>query len=294
VADQEGIEAIKARLSNIRSVEPILGAMRTISLGSWQSALKRKARVLSYADRLLTLLPALIPHLDRRRAWRWQRGTTTSAPVAVVVIGSERGLCGSFNSTLVRYVEEELDRFAAKSQVELHTLGARVTRALQRLDYEIASSRSLPMAALPTSDLAIEWTRNWLARYEAREIDAVHLIYNTYRHSALYQPIAVRLIPPPVPSSREDSASGSPPYVDTDPMALLVRVIVLWTSTELYRILLDSASAEHSARYQLMEGATQNSSRLIDELTLALQVARQEAITAEMLELASGAGLIGG
>jgi F-type H+-transporting ATPase subunit gamma len=212
----------------------------------------------------------------------------------VLVIGSERGLCGAFNSTLVRYVEEELARLSANSQVELHTLGARVTRGLQRLDYEIASSRSLPMAALPTSDLAIELTRNWLARYEAREIDAVHVIYHTYRHSALYEPISVRLIPPPVPSSQEDSAFSVPPYIDTDAVALFVRVIVLWTSTELYRILLDAASSEHAARYQLMEGATQNSSRLIDELTLALQVARQEAITAEMQELASGAGLIGG
>jgi F-type H+-transporting ATPase subunit gamma len=61
----------------------------------------------------------------------------------------------------------------------------------------------------------------------------------------------------------------------------------------MYRILLDSAAAEHSARFQLMEGATQNSGRLIADLTLALQAARQQAITAEMQELAAGAGLLG-
>jgi F-type H+-transporting ATPase subunit gamma len=62
----------------------------------------------------------------------------------------------------------------------------------------------------------------------------------------------------------------------------------------MYRVLLDSAAAEHSARFQLMEGAAQNSNRLINELTLALQSARQHAITSEMQELASGAGLLGG
>ena len=67
MAGQEGIEAIKARLGNIRSVEPILGAMRTISLGSWQAALKRKDRVLAYSERLLSLLPPLAPHLESRR-----------------------------------------------------------------------------------------------------------------------------------------------------------------------------------------------------------------------------------
>ena len=67
----------------------------------------------------------------------------------------------------------------------------------------------------------------------------------------------------------------------------------MWSTTETYRILLSSAAAEHSARYQLMEGATRNSGRLIAELTLALQSARQQAITAEMQELAAGAGLLG-
>jgi F-type H+-transporting ATPase subunit gamma len=70
-------------------------------------------------------------------------------------------------------------------------------------------------------------------------------------------------------------------------------VVTLWTTTELYRVLLDSAASEHSARYQLMEGATQNANRLIDELALALQAVRQQAITAEMQELAVGAGLLG-
>jgi F-type H+-transporting ATPase subunit gamma len=74
---------------------------------------------------------------------------------------------------------------------------------------------------------------------------------------------------------------------------LFVQVIVLWTATEMYRILLDAAASEHSTRYRLMEGATQNANNLIDELTLALRAARQEAITAEMQELAVGAGLLG-
>jgi len=293
VADQEGTEGIKARLSNIRSVEPILGAMRTISLGSWLAALKKRVRVLGYAERLLALLPALGPHLDASRSGR-RMEKVSPAPVAVIVIGTERGLCGAFNNTLVRYAEDELASMRAHGSVELHTLGARVTRALQRLDHEIAWSRSLPMAALPSSDLAIELTQSWLVRYEAREIDAVYLVYNTYRDASRYEPVTVRLIPPPVPTSAEGNLPWPPPYVDTDPIDLFVRTIVLWTTSELYRTLLDSAAAEHSARYRLMEGATQNSSRLIDELTLSLQAARQQAITAEMQELAAGAGLIGG
>jgi F-type H+-transporting ATPase subunit gamma len=295
VAGQEGIEEIKTRLSNIRSVEPILGAMRTISLGTWQAALKRKGQVLSYTQDLLTVLPWLIPLLDIPRRHKGQRDSAgTPASTIVAVIGSERGLCGAFNSSLVHYVQSELERLRQDGvETELHTLGARVSRMLAREGHTIAQSWPLPMSALPASGLADELTHEWLARYEAHAVDAVHMIHNTYRNSTLYEPVTVQLIPPPLPSPRQASTPWPAPYVDTNPVRLYTRLIVLWATTQVYQILLDSASAEHSARYQLMEGATQNSDRLIAELTLALQMARQHAITSEMQELAAGAGLLG-
>jgi F-type H+-transporting ATPase subunit gamma len=81
--------------------------------------------------------------------------------------------------------------------------------------------------------------------------------------------------------------------IETDPLALYTRVVEQWASVQLYTLLLDSAAAEHAARYQLMEGAAQNAERLIEELTAELQAARRRAITQEMQELAAGAGLLG-
>jgi F-type H+-transporting ATPase subunit gamma len=295
MADQEGIEEIRARLNNIRSVEPILGAMRTIALGSWQAALNRIGRVRRYSERLTAVFSSLSPYLSARKGRSRSVGDQAPpAPTLVLIIGSERGLCGAFNSTLVRYAQQALDQYEAHgTEVELATLGSRAGRALERLGREVAWSRPLPMTTLPTSELANELTRDWLERYERHELDAVDLIYNTYLGSALYKPVTFRLIPPPLSASTAEGASWPPPYVDTEPMALYVRLVVFWATTEVYRVLLDSAAAEHSARFQLMEGATQNSNRLIDELTLALQSARQQSITAEMQELAAGAGLLG-
>jgi F-type H+-transporting ATPase subunit gamma len=271
--------------------------MRTISLGSWQGALRRKGRVLSYADRLRDLLPPLIPFLDVvRRGRRHSRQHAPSSPAAtmVVVIGSERGLCGAFNSLLAEYADRELARLSEQgTAIELWALGTRATRALQRLDREPASTHPLPMAALPSSDLAGELTYGWLERFEGYELDAVYAIYHAYRNSTYHEPVTLQLVPPPVPPYEARQLSWPAPYVDTDPLDLFVHVVAQWTATEFYRILLDSAASEHSARYQLMEGATQNAERLIDELTLALQAARQQAITAEMQELAVGAGLLG-
>jgi F-type H+-transporting ATPase subunit gamma len=287
-------ERITARLNNIRSVEPILGAMRTISLGSWQAALNRQQRIRGFSERLMSLLPSLLPHLAPRQRKR-RKNVHPAAPTVVLVIGSERGLCGAFNSSLAGYVQQSLDQYENQGiPIELATLGGRIRRALERYGVPIAWSKSLPVSRLPGRELASELTAMWLARYEAYELDAVDLIYNAYLNSTSYRPVITRLIPPVLPAVSQDTAPWPPPYIDTDPVTLYTHVVRLWTTTEMYRVLLNAAAAEHSARFQLMEGATQNSRRLIDELTMTLQAARQHAITSEMQELATGAGLVGG
>ena len=106
-------------------------------------------------------------------------------------------------------------------------------------------------------------------------------------------------LPPPLPSTSLRAGAGGmkgeeiPTIIETDPLSLYTHVIEQWTATRLYELLLESATAEHSTRYELMGAATQNADRLIDELTLAIQTTRQQAITQEMQELAAGAGMIG-
>ena len=294
MADQEGIQA---RLNNIRSVEPILGAMRTIALGSWQAALNRKTRIRRYSNRLTELLPPLVARLGSaqwRGAKHGRRSQPASPTIEVLVIGSERGLCGAFNSSLIQHVEQALAQYASDGvEVRIAALGSRVIRGLERNGHDLQWAMPLPVTTLPSSELAYERVHTWLWQYEGRELDAVHVMYNAYRSSTVYEPINACLVPPPLPTLSDETAAWPPSYIDTDPIQLYTRVIRLWTTTEAYRVLLDSAAAEHSARYQLMEGATQNANRLIGELTLALQAARQQAITSEMQELAAGAGLLG-
>jgi F-type H+-transporting ATPase subunit gamma len=147
--------------------------------------------------------------------------------------------------------------------------------------------------------LTFDLTRRWWARHEAGDLAAVDVIYNAYRGLGQYEPTVTRLIPPsdvPLAALEQDVEAETfwpPPIIETDPVSLRQQVIEQWTSVSLYRILLDSAAAEHATRYQLMEAATQNAERLIAELTLAVQTARQQEITREMQELTAGAGLLG-
>jgi len=290
----EDLERVENRLDDIRTVEPILSALRTISLGSWQAALKRKDGVRRYAERLAAALPALLSHIPP------DGGEREGARVVALVVGSERGLCGRFNAAVVERTERYLaEQETAGAQVELIVMGTRAARIFRRREVAPASLATLPVTGLPSYRLVFDLTRRWLARYEEHELDAVDLIHNAYHGTARYEPAVVRLIPSTLPAPGPPDGRRSltepwlPPIIETDPLSLYARVVEQLTAARLYELLLESAAAEHSARFQLMEGATQNAERLIEELTLAVQTARQQAITQEMQELAAGAGLIG-
>ncbi|MBN1814622.1 MAG: F0F1 ATP synthase subunit gamma [Anaerolineae bacterium] len=288
------LERAQARLENIRSVQPILSALHTISLGSWQAALNQRGRVQRHMERLEALLPLVTLHLSSPPSVPPRRGGMKGGGVAVLVVGSERGLCGRFNAAVVEQTEAYLAE--QRADVELMALGNRVRHILERHGHQLAWSGALSITALPSFELARSLSSRWLARYEAHALDAVDLIYNAYRGLGSYEPTVTRLIPPALltPSPPLGGTEGGiPVIVETDPLSLYTRVIEQLTATRLYELLLESASAEHSARYELMGAATQNIDRLIAELTLAIQTARQQAITQEMQELAAGAGMIG-
>jgi F-type H+-transporting ATPase subunit gamma len=213
------------------------------------------------------------------------------------VIGNERGLCGRFSEAVVERAERHIaGQESTGFQVELMALGSRVHRALQRRQRPLAWSDTLPVTALPPYHLAFDLVHQWLMRYEERELDAVDLINNAYQGAGQYEPTVTRLIPPQYPREEGISPgeSRSLPIIETDPLNLYARIVEQWTAVSLYGLFLDSAAAEHSTRYQLMEMASQNADRLIAELTLTIQTARQQEITQEMQELAAGAGLLGG
>lgn len=329
----EEVERARERLENIRSVKPILGGLRTISLGSWQVALKRRSTVQNYAEYLKAMLPWLVPHLQtepgiiarlrgrvslpRILPGRRGREEKTALPrrrVKALVIGSERGLCGRFNVAVAEEAERYLRRESSRgSSIELLVLGSRVQRVLRRHGHEPTEVGTLSMTTLPSLSMAFDLAREWLRAYEERELDRVDVIYNEYRGTGAYEPTVTQLVPPELPAgeaplAREDAEPETrieettppqrerawpAPIIDTDPESLYATVVEQSAAVQLYKVLLDSSAAEHSTRFQLMESATQNADRLIEELTLVIQTARHHEITQEMQELATGAGLLG-
>jgi F-type H+-transporting ATPase subunit gamma len=292
----EELERAQTRLDHIRIVEPILGALRTISLGSWQAALGQRQSLQQYQGQLMAILALVLPHLPagRRRAEGRNQGAER---VAVLAVGSERGLVGRFNATVARRVDSYLAEIESSGvQIELMVLGTRLRRSLRVHRRSPDWFSALPVSALPSYRLVLELTHRCLVRYEQYELDAVRVIYNAYRGTGQTETRVVRLISPQLPGAEQRGGefygTWPPPIIETDPLSLYVHAARQWIAVRLHEILLDSAAAEHSTRYQLMESASRNAERLILELTLVVQSARRQRITREMQDLAAGAGLI--
>lgn len=285
----EAVERLTTRLNNVRAVEPILAALRTIALGNRLLAISKSRAVAEYRQELEQILALLGPGAPKGNLLSSQR--QAQGRLILLVLGSERGLCGAFNDTVAVHAQEFLAQHSAEGEVILTCLGRQAEKALRRYGRLPVWSGRLSGMALPPFEVASELTAQWLDAYEQGELSAVYVVHNVRRGMAAYAATTTRLLP------LELSAAAAevewPPIIETDPAALRSRLARLWLAAAFYAIMLDSAAAEQSARYQLLEGAVQNAARIIEELKMSLQVARQEAITAEVQDLASGAGLIG-
>ncbi len=308
------LDNVQARLKNLRTVEPILSALRTISLGSWRTVSRRRTHVRAYAERLAAVIQTLLPVLPGATG-RLSQGdqaaqtgdlnggaldaddqAEAAAPVRhilLVMLGSERGLCGRFNAAVV----ERANRYLAEAgadQVETAVLGARLARLYRRTGRVPVWTRSVPAASVLPFRVLFGLVRDWIARFESHRLDAVDVVYNAYRGPGVYTTTVTRLLPCEVPAmSTKPPEAWPPPYIETEALGILARALEQWAALRFYELLIESAAAEHSTRYQLMEAATQNAKRLIEALTLEHQAARRQAITREMQELAAGAGLVG-
>lgn len=287
----ETLERAQARLQNITIVKPLLEALKTISLGSWQASQRAVRFSETYRSRIMEMIPKVVPYLKVNN--HNNGGVSNGKRGVLVIVGSERGLCGNFNRLLVKHAAERLKELKSQShQVALHVFGSAVWRVIHR-EYGSGWDCSLHnMPSVPTSRMAGEWSSTWLNAFDQGDLDWVELICNQNSNSAAYRTMNIRIIPFQLSDLIVKEQSWPDPILDTDPNELTMLMIRQLTALDLYRVLLNSSIAEHTARYRLMEEASSNADQLIEELSQDVQAARRQAITLEMEELAVGAGLL--
>ena len=293
----QNFERVVSRLENIQAIEPLLSALRTISMGTWQSALSKMDKMQRYERYYDHILAEILPHLKERNLGTAEphRQKSSIADAIILLVGSERGLCGKFNQLLVDSALSWIEQQAFPSY-QVWAMGSRLISELERHAVDIAWRKTLASGSLPTYIDTYRLAINWLSQYESFAFNKLFILFNENLKGGRYRFSAFSLLPyeiyHPVSMMGETEELWPPYIIETDPKGIYRHIIEHYIASSFYQILLKSAVAENSARFHLMEEAKDNADEIIEELQGVINTERKRRITQEMQELASGAGLL--
>jgi len=290
-------ERAKNRLNNIQAIEPLIGSLRTLSMGAWQMALNKLDRIQKYEEYFDQILLEILPKLKEQRLRKVLKQSidVEIADTILLIIGTERGLCGKFNKILAKNATEWIKQQGFPSH-QVWAMGSRMIRDLERMDVKVSWRNPLPASHIISYQEAYLLTQNWLEQFETYAFNKFFILFNQNTkvggdHFAWFNLLPYKVHHPT--SVIADTARHYPPaIIETNPKGIYHQIIKHYIASSFYQILLKSAVAEHSSRYNLMQEAKDNAEDIVEDLTQIINKERKRKITQEMQELAAGSGLL--
>src|SRR5580765_7415278 len=295
---------LRRRIRSVQSTKKITRAMELIAASRIVKAQARVAAAVPYADRITDVARHLQEGGGSSHALLLPRPEIRN--VALVVIGADRGLCGGYNSSVIRAAEAEIREHArAGRDYTLVTAGRKVEGYFRFRNYRIRASHT-GFSGSPSYEDAREIAASLLEPFEAGEIDLVQTVYTRFISAGRQEVIVRPLLPldsadfeggntaSSSATAGSHDASGSagakPAYeFEPNPEAILDELLPRYAQARVYAALLNAAASEHAARQRAMKAATDNADELITALSQVMNRARQDAITTEIMEIAGGA-----
>ena len=277
------LKEIRNRISSVSSTMQITSAMKMVSAAKLKKAQDAITAMRPYADKLTELLQNLSATLDADSGSKFadQREVKN---VLIVAITSNRGLCGAFNSNIIKQANYLANSYAEK-KVSVVAIGKKANDALSK-DYEILANKSTVFDDL-TFDNVAQISELLMEKFEDGSIDKIELVYNKFKNAAT-QIVTTEQFLPIVPSA--DGTDANQDYIFEPTKSEIVETLIPKSlKTQLFKAICDSFASEHGARMTAMHKATDNATELRDQLKLTYNKARQAAITNEILEIVGGA-----
>jgi len=302
----------RRRIRSVKSTQHITRAMKFVAAAKLRRAQEGVYSARPYAREILRVLRSAAERMEKPAHAMLER--RPEERLLVIVLTGDRSLCGAFNSNVIRHASEFLHAHSGQ-KIELIVVGRKGRDTLRRRGYKFAGEY-LNVSASVDFGKAKEISARIAELYVSGEVDAVYAVYNEFKNVMVQKLRAEKLLPidPALITSEsggnaeslvaEHAAPGgslpmkpSPEgtkllvdYIYEQPVAEIFGGLVpRYLEAEVFRILLESAAAEHAARMTAMDSATRNARELIDKLTLQMNKIRQAAITKELIEIVSGA-----
>ena len=283
------LKHIRRRIASVKSTQKITRAMKMVAAAKLRKAQETVERFRSYSDATASMLAEIAADAGGEEHPLLERRTVKSA--LIIVISSDRGLCGGFNTNLNRMVFEHVKQETPTPALGI--VGKKATAYFQRRHVEI-SEIFADVYSEPGYAIAAKIARRLIARYVSGEVDRIDLAYNEMISVSTQKPTVRPLLPIEMPAAAEGGDDGKGSAAGTylfEPGGeqLLAKILPLSVEVAVCRALLESIAAEHASRMAAMDAATTNAQDMIEHLTLVYNRARQSAITSELMDIVGGA-----
>jgi len=289
------LKEVRNRIKSVQSTQQITKAMKMVSAAKLRRAQDAIVQMRPYAQKLQELLSNIVSNIEGGAAISLAE-TRTVERVLLIVITSDRGLCGAYNSNVVKLakavVEEKYSEQMKKGNVAVWNIGKKGWESLTKMGYKTDATFKDIYLHLNFENVQSA-AKAAMKAFENKEFDAVELIYSEFKNAATQRFVAEQFLPIPKVEKKEGNKKADfifEPAQDVLIAELMPKIL----NTKLYKAVLDGNASEHGARMTAMDKASENANELLKSLKISYNRARQAAITTELTEIVSGAAALKG
>jgi len=280
---------IRRRIRSAKNIQQITRAMKFVSAARLRKAQDRVVAARPYARQMLAVLNSLATRVPAES--HPLLAIRESKNVELVVITADKGLCGAYNTNILRQAIEFQIRHSGQS-VEMSILGKRARDFFRRRSYAVRHEAIGILHSVKYADAA-NIARDLIGEFVSGKKDQIWLVYNEFK-SVVQQRVVVEQLLPIHRLENPDYAGRIDYLYDEPPGTIMDRLLPRHVEAQVFRALLEAAAAEQGARMTAMDAATKNASEMIENLTLFANKVRQAGITKELIEVVSGAASAAG
>mgnify|MGYP001180181376 FL=1 len=284
------LKEIRSRITSVSSTMQITSAMKMVSAAKLKRAQDAITQMRPYANKLSELLQNLSSNLDSSDSSVYSKQREVNN-VLIVAITSNRGLCGGFNTNIIKKTKLIIEESYPKAKTSIISIGKKSSEHFKKNGYEVISTHDELYNEISFSAVS-KIAEEIMTVFVNGEYDRVYLVYNQFKNAATQNVMQESFLPV---QNENDKTTQKTDYIFEPSQTKIVNSLIPKSlKTQLFKAILDSHASEHGARMTAMHKATDNASELKKDLTLTYNKARQAAITGEILEIVGGAEALNG
>ena len=288
------LKALKIRIGSVKSTQKITKALNMVAASKLRRAQQNATAARPYSERMRDVVESIASRVAvGPETPKLLAGTGKTDTHLIVVVTSERGLAGAFNSNIVRAARRKADALIEDGKtVQFFLVGRKGRPVLQRVyPKAIVGAHDIAGMKNPSYDVAMAIADEIVDRFESGRFDVAHIAYANFRSTLVQEPTVEQVIPirPSKESGSTVTAATSMVEYEPDEEEILSALLPRNIAVQLYRALLENQAGFYGSQMTAMDNATRNAGDMINRLTIQYNRTRQAAITTELVEIISGA-----